>query len=103
MLIVCVCAPSSSIMRIAYKHTSKAGGTYLDRVLRDVFGQSYVAYGEGPADMNRSAELYLIGSVRNPCAWLVSMWGYSWRQSCKRMYAANVCAHRRRCGAQFCG
>ena len=79
-------------MRIAYKHTSKAGGTYLDRVLRDVFGQSYVAYGEGPADMNRSAELYLIGSVRNPCAWLVSMWGYSWRQSCKRMYTQPTCA-----------
>ena len=48
---------------------------WQDRALRDGFGQSYVAYGEGPADMNRSAELYLIGSVRNPCAWLVSMWG----------------------------
>lgn len=77
---------------LAYKHTSKSGGTYLNNVLSRTFGSNFVPYPERDVAMNRSASLYLIGSVRNPCDWLVSFWGYGWRQSCQRMYTQPRCA-----------
>lgn len=75
---------------IAYKHTSKTGGMYLEYVLRKLFGDRYLSYGEQPT-MNRNHSHFLIGSVREPCAWLVSFWGYSWRQSCRHMYDKTPC------------
>ena len=76
---------------IAYKHTSKTGGIYLERVLPTIFGKRYIRYGESPR-MTRNLSHFLIGSVREPCSWLVSFWGFSWRQSCRHMYDLAPCA-----------
>ena len=81
-------------VKLAYRHTSKTGGLYINKMLMSTFSSDqFVRYGETlDVALNRSSSLYLIGSVRNPCGWLASWWGYAWRQRCQRMYTQPRCA-----------
>ena len=70
---------------LVYKHMSKTGGTYLREVLQEVFGDDVLLLSDfAPTwdflPRNLSARTpFLLGSVREPCDYYVSLWTYSRR------------------------
>jgi len=66
---------------IAFKHMSKAGGRFLTSTLQDIFGSDILIVADSAESgwlLNKTADRkqFLLGSVREPCDWYVSMWGY---------------------------
>lgn len=80
---------------LAYKHMPKAGGTFLTAVLRETFGDNVLVVNDfistnhffnatlsGRA-RDEAGRQFLLGSVREPCDYYVSLWAFG-RQQLKR-------------------
>ena len=75
-------APPPPALQLAYKHMSKCGGSYLVSLLvnmtrgmhgllnKDFFDEEHAVTPE------RHAGSFIIGSIRNPCDYYVSLWAF---------------------------
>jgi len=68
--------PSSA--KLLFDHMPKAGGTFLRDLLKASVGRKafYLLHEfEGP-DKQQKDDFFIIGSIRNPCDYYVSLWAY---------------------------
>jgi len=72
---------------VLYNHMPKAGGTFLMRLLRAAVGRKHYDIrtefqGMSRSDVNHN---YVVGSVRNPCNYYLSLWSFGAERGGKMM------------------
>lgn len=69
---------NSSNQKLLYDHMPKAGGTFLIPLLRQAVGGANFAFRSEFSPLLKSdvRKDFVIGSVRNPCDYYVSLWAY---------------------------
>jgi hypothetical protein len=63
-------------IRLGYKHMSKCGGVFLNNLLRDVVKVHHFYPEETGLTHERTHDVFVIASTRNPCDYYVSLWAY---------------------------